>query len=198
MGCVCPGRSAQRGCLPSGCLSRGVYTPCTQKQTPQLHARIHPPWTEWLTDRCKNITFPQLRLLAVIKVVFWLKEMSLHYFFMYWIIKRLHTFACARAALTSRLSGSPRDASVSFLYFLVNLYRFWMHTWNVTAINCKNILLKVCFATTEVYKIWMQLVVLSLSTNLLNEFFYFDNQKLKLNSLCGLWIPPGRSLSCLW
>ena len=67
---------------------------------------------------------------------------------MYGIIKRLHTFACARAALTSRLSGSPRDASVSFLYFLVNLYRFWMHTWNVTAIIRKNILLKVCFATT--------------------------------------------------
>ena len=28
-----------------------------------LHAGIHtPPWTEWLTDRCKNITFAQLRL----------------------------------------------------------------------------------------------------------------------------------------
>ena len=24
-----------------------------------------PPWTEWQTDRCKNITFPQLRLRAV-------------------------------------------------------------------------------------------------------------------------------------
>ena len=24
-----------------------------------------PPWTEWLTDRCKNITFPQLRLRTV-------------------------------------------------------------------------------------------------------------------------------------
>ena len=27
-----------------------------------------PLWTEWLTDRCKNITFPQLRLRAVITI----------------------------------------------------------------------------------------------------------------------------------
>ena len=26
----------------------------------------HPPWTEWLTDACENITFPQLLLRAVI------------------------------------------------------------------------------------------------------------------------------------
>ena len=25
----------------------------------------HPPWIEWLTDRCKNITFPQLLLRTV-------------------------------------------------------------------------------------------------------------------------------------
>ena len=51
------GESAWRVCLPR----RGgeVYTPCP------LHARIHPMWTEWLTHRCKNITFPQLRLRAV-------------------------------------------------------------------------------------------------------------------------------------
>ena len=24
-----------------------------------------PPWTEWLTDKCKSITFPQLRLRAI-------------------------------------------------------------------------------------------------------------------------------------
>ena len=42
--------------------------------SPLCHA-CHPPlcharpalWTEWLTDRCKNITFPQLSLWAVIK-----------------------------------------------------------------------------------------------------------------------------------
>ena len=27
-----------------------------------------PLWTEWLTDRCKNITFPQLRLRTVISI----------------------------------------------------------------------------------------------------------------------------------
>ena len=33
-----------------------------------VHARIQPPplWTEWLTNRCKNITFPQLRLRTAI------------------------------------------------------------------------------------------------------------------------------------
>ena len=31
-----------------------------------LFDHIIPPRTEWITDRCKNITFPQLRLRAVI------------------------------------------------------------------------------------------------------------------------------------
>ena len=54
-GSVCPG-----GCLPRGCLSRGVY--------PSMHWADTLLWTEWLTDRCKNITFPQLRLRTVIKM----------------------------------------------------------------------------------------------------------------------------------
>ena len=36
---------------------------------PSTHAS--PLWTEWLTDRCKNITFRKLRLRAVIKII-WL------------------------------------------------------------------------------------------------------------------------------
>ena len=46
-----------RGCLPGGC----VY--------PNMHCRRHPTplWTEWQTS-VKNITFPQLRLRAVINV----------------------------------------------------------------------------------------------------------------------------------
>ena len=62
LGCVCPG-----GCLPTGCLLRGLSTRrCTPATCPS-HAGIHTPpmWTEWLTDRCKNITFPQLRFWAV-------------------------------------------------------------------------------------------------------------------------------------
>ena len=50
LGGICPGAGGvcPRGCLPKG----GVY--------PSM-------WTEWLTDRCKNITFQQLRLQSVIK-----------------------------------------------------------------------------------------------------------------------------------
>ena len=48
-GSVCPGE-----CLPRGCLPKEV---CVHR----------PLWTEWLTDRCKNITFPQLLLRTVIK-----------------------------------------------------------------------------------------------------------------------------------
>ena len=40
------------GCLPrSGCLLRGCIPACNGVDTPL--------WTEWLTDRCKNITLPQ-------------------------------------------------------------------------------------------------------------------------------------------
>ena len=46
-GCVCLEGCLARGCM---CLQRGVYTP--------------PLWT----DTCKNITFPQLLLWAVIKL----------------------------------------------------------------------------------------------------------------------------------
>ena len=68
---VCLGVCVQDGCLPGVCVwpregcvclgavCLGVYAPIACWDTPPL-------WTEWLTDRCKNITFPQLRLRAVI------------------------------------------------------------------------------------------------------------------------------------
>ena len=65
VGCVPPASVVVGGCLlmtdggvcpGEGVSAWEVYTPCP------LHAMIHPPWTEWLTDGCKNITFPQLRL----------------------------------------------------------------------------------------------------------------------------------------
>ena len=56
-GGVCPGVSSQGGVCPGG-----VCIPaCTEADTPL--------WTEWLTDRCKNITFPHLRLRTV-KITF--------------------------------------------------------------------------------------------------------------------------------
>ena len=55
------GVSAGR-CLPGGCLPREVcFIPvCTGAGTLL--------WTEWLTDRCENITFPQLRLRTIKKL----------------------------------------------------------------------------------------------------------------------------------
>ena len=58
---VCPG-----GCLSGWCLPRWVYTPWTQRQTPPSGPRgRHPSLVNRMTDRCKNITFPQLPLRAV-------------------------------------------------------------------------------------------------------------------------------------
>ena len=58
-GCLPKGVSAWRGCVcqgvgwvPGGCLPSG----CT------------PPPVNRITDRCKNITFPQLRLQTVIRL----------------------------------------------------------------------------------------------------------------------------------
>ena len=51
--------SAQGGVCPGGCLPReGCVSQYALRQIPPL-------WTEWLTDGCKNITFPQLRLWKV-------------------------------------------------------------------------------------------------------------------------------------
>ena len=41
--------------------------PCMSPMHTSCHA-CPPPWTEWLTDKRKNITFPQLRLRAVTKI----------------------------------------------------------------------------------------------------------------------------------
>ena len=55
---VCPGVCVPGVCLPrGGCLPRGVYTPGPRGRHPQPVNRI--------TDRCKNITFPQLLLRTV-------------------------------------------------------------------------------------------------------------------------------------
>ena len=58
-GCL-PWVCLPRGCLSGGCLPGGVCPVCTGKTPP-------PTWTEWLTDRCKNITFPQFRLQTIIR-----------------------------------------------------------------------------------------------------------------------------------
>ena len=50
-GCVYPSIPAQ------GVSVGGVY--------PSMHWGRHPLWAEWLTDRCKDITFPQPRLQTV-------------------------------------------------------------------------------------------------------------------------------------
>ena len=110
LGGICWGVSAQGGVCLEGVYPGGVRGPWTQRQTPPLHAGIHTPpahcmlgyihplpiacWdthtqllTEWLIDRCKNITFPQLRLRAV-KIKIWRLYYQLHYesvcLFLYW------------------------------------------------------------------------------------------------------------------
>ena len=45
------------GCLPRGCLPRGGV--CWGGVSAPLHAGIHPPPVDRMTDRCKNITLPQ-------------------------------------------------------------------------------------------------------------------------------------------
>ena len=62
-GCVCPGGVCPGGGVSAwGCLPRrGV---CVSALGVGV---IATPWTDWLADRCKNITFPQLHLRAVKK-----------------------------------------------------------------------------------------------------------------------------------
>ena len=58
-------------CIPVGCIppvaveaTGGVHIPSTP--CPGACWDTLPPWTERLTDKCRNITFPQLHLRAVI------------------------------------------------------------------------------------------------------------------------------------
>ena len=72
-GGVCRGGCLSRGCLPGGVSGQGgvylVYWGCL--------ADI-PPWTEFLTHTCENITFPQLRLRTVKMVPVMLVCHSVH------------------------------------------------------------------------------------------------------------------------
>ena len=65
-GGVCLGVSAQGSVHP---MDSEADTPIACWDTPPPIAcwdtHPHPLWTEWQTDGCKNITFPQLRLWAV-------------------------------------------------------------------------------------------------------------------------------------
>ena len=64
-GCAWQGGMHGRGaCVAGGMCGGGMHG----RGVRQGHAwhtcplpYMTPPWTEWLTDRCKNITFPQLR-----------------------------------------------------------------------------------------------------------------------------------------
>ena len=61
MGCIPPTSVAiSWGCLPRGVCPGGGCVPRGLSGTPNPLL-----WTEWLADRCKNITFPQLRLRVV-------------------------------------------------------------------------------------------------------------------------------------
>ena len=51
------GVPARRGCTCWGCTCWGVYLPGDVSQHAMGQAPLTPLWTEWLTDRCKNITF---------------------------------------------------------------------------------------------------------------------------------------------
>ena len=62
-GGMCLGGVFRECVCPEG--SRGVHTPRTQRYTP-LDPEAQPPVNR-MTDRCKNITFPQLCLRAVIR-----------------------------------------------------------------------------------------------------------------------------------
>ena len=56
-GGICPGRGClSRGVSPVGVCPGGVY--------PSMHWGRHPP-VDRMTDRCKNITFPQVHLCTV-------------------------------------------------------------------------------------------------------------------------------------
>ena len=60
------------GCLPGGgCLPRGDVCPNRDVYPGvcPVNTGIHPLWTEWPTDRCKNISFPQLRLRTVMTLI---------------------------------------------------------------------------------------------------------------------------------
>ena len=66
-------------CVSRGC-DGGVFSPDPEPDTPP-HTHTH-LWTEWLTDRCKNITFPQLRLRAV-KILNVKKKLIYHFLHYY-------------------------------------------------------------------------------------------------------------------
>ena len=97
------------GCLPMGCLPTGVSASGGGGCTPPL-----PPWTEFLTHGCENITFPQLRLRTVKSnsnwyiEYWWLNDTVLTFVFRDWLETELTEESLLRRGI---MSVSPRDFS---------------------------------------------------------------------------------------
>ena len=113
-------KNQQQECIPVGCVPyvrnsgrrrRGVWPEAVSDQGggvyPSMHWGRHPLplWTEWLTDICKNITFPQLRLRTV-------KNMEMRHYQEYWLSPSQNTSMPIKAhwfpLFTSSVTTSTR------------------------------------------------------------------------------------------
>ena len=90
---MCPGGGLVGG-LP-GVSAHGSTPPWADTPLPQCMLKYSHPLVNGITDRCKNITLPQLRLRAVITIK--------AYFLQYFIF--LHSFCSKRCVIAMKMGG---------------------------------------------------------------------------------------------
>ena len=103
-------------------LPGGVY--------PSMHWGRPPPlWTEWLTDRCKNITFPQLRLWTVIICLREGINFSIYFIFTSLVFeqwRREHNYDCRLPeGFTQLLNLTELYLNDTFLDYLPGSFGRW-------------------------------------------------------------------------
>ena len=94
-------------CIPVGCVPSASVAVCWGEWEGGVCTALGqaplPLWTEWLTDGCKNITFPQLRLRTVMnrsRLILFI----LSWFSCFWKWNYLSNLPCCEDGVVARLA----------------------------------------------------------------------------------------------
>ena len=93
-----------------------------------------PPWTQWLTDRCKNITLPQLRLWAVTNEkkcggVNTKHNLSILYYCTLFLFNSIYKIHCKCTDFNS--NSSPPTYKIQRMFFYrYNLWKRLVLSWD--------------------------------------------------------------------
>ena len=90
------------------------HSPARPPNLPPEHGLGHPPWTKFLTHDCKNITFPQLRLRTVKRLLCMENRKAFSVLESHGFLNRQE-----KSAKIAQNTGKVREFQTNVIYYLV-------------------------------------------------------------------------------